>query len=229
MRFDVVHQGSDAVLIVSLERGEKVKAEAGAMLAKTTRLKVHGNVWGGWLRAFMRKVAGKESFFFQEVSAEDGPGDVLLAPGVPGDVKIIPLDQDYLVAAGALLAVIGAVQMELILQKVSAGLFSGAGVAIMRLTGVGSAVVNGFGAIMEIHVPAGEEYVVDNGHLVAWSGDIEYKIVKAGAGWVSSLTSGEGLGCKFVGPGRVFVQTRNPEAFGLWMRRFVPRSSSWFG
>ena len=39
---------------------------------------------------------------------------------------------------------------------------------------------------------------------------------------ISSLTSGEGLICRFRGPGRVLIQTRNPASFGLWMRQFIP-------
>lgn len=229
MDYEIVHKGSNAAVLVRLEKGEKVRAQSGAMLAKTTHLKVHGTVWGGLGRGISRKFFASEPFFFQEVVAEDGPGDVLLAPPVPGDIKVLPMEQDYFVKGGCLLAAFGAVEMDTKLQRISTGLFSGAGLVILRLSGVGEIAVSAFGGLLDIDVPPGEEYVVDNGHLVAWTGDTEYHIVKAGAGWISSVTSGEGLGCKFVGPGKVWIQTRNPGAFGAWVKRFVPvRNVSFF-
>jgi len=110
-----------------------------------------------------------------------------------------------------------------------AGLFSGAGIFVLHLKGEGHIAVSSFGAIMEVPIPAGEQYVVDNGHLVAWSGDTEYKIVKAATGWVSSFTTGGMLACQFTGPGKVWLQTRNPNQFGNWVRRFVPRGVSLIG
>ena len=58
----------------------------------------------------------------------------------------------------------------------------------------------------------GERYIVDNGHLVAWNTKYILERVASG-GIISGLSSGEGLVCKFTGPGTVFLQTRNPVCF----------------
>ena len=50
-------------------------------------------------------------------------------------------------------------------------------------------------------IPAGQTHIVDNGHLVAWNCD--YKIEKAGGGMFSSMKTGEGAVCRFIGPGCV--------------------------
>jgi Mitochondrial biogenesis AIM24 len=50
---------------------------------------------------------------------------------------------------------------------------------------------------------------VDNGHLVAWNTKYILERVASG-GIISGLSAGEGLVCKFTGPGTVFLQTRNP-------------------
>ena len=42
------------------------------------------------------------------------------------------------------------------------------------------------------------------------------------AGWIASLTSGEGFVCRFRGPGVVYIQSRNPRGFGSWVRQFLP-------
>lgn len=65
---------------------------------------------------------------------------------------------------------------------------------------------------------------MDNGHLVAWNCD--YKIEKAGGGAMTSMKTGEGLVCRFMGPGTVFVQTRNQEEFASWIQGVAGSSSA---
>ncbi|MCX4266689.1 MAG: AIM24 family protein, partial [Firmicutes bacterium] len=69
-----------------------------------------------------------------------------------------------------------------------------------------------------------EEYIVDNGHLVAWPDYMNYKIEKASNGWISSWMSGECLVCRFRGPGVVLIQTRNPSSFRQWLGTTVSNS-----
>jgi uncharacterized protein (TIGR00266 family) len=227
MQYKLLHEGSNAVLKVDLQPGEQVKAEAGAMVSKTGHLQIEGKLWGGVMGALKRNVLGGETLFFAEISAKDGPGEVILAPSAPGDIKVIHLDagQEYFVRNGCLLAAMDHIEMDTKAQKLAAGLFSGAGLFVLHLKGTGGFAVSAFGAIMEMNLAPGEQYMVDNGHLVAWSGDTAYEIVKAGKNWMASITSGEGLGCMFTGPGRIYIQTRNPEAFGAWVRKFVPSTS----
>jgi uncharacterized protein (AIM24 family) len=68
--------------------------------------------------------------------------------------------------------------------------------------------------------------MVDNNHLVAWPDYMHYEITKASSGWISSLTSGEALVCRFRGPGVVLIQTRNPGGFASWIRRLIPSKRS---
>ena len=52
---------------------------------------------------------------------------------------------------------------------------------------------------------------------------MNYTIEKASSsGWLSSITSGEGLVCRFRGPGVVLIQTRNPQSFEEWIRSMIP-------
>jgi len=63
--------------------------------------------------------------------------------------------------------------------------------------------------LTDLQLADGEKYIVDNGHLVAWNTKYILERVASG-GIISGLSSGEGLVCKFTGPGTVFMQTRNP-------------------
>lgn len=68
-----------------------------------------------------------------------------------------------------------------------------------------------------LQLQQGQQHIVDNGHLVAWSCD--YAIERAGGGGgFTSMKTGEGMVCRFTGPGSVYIQTRNMEEFGDWVR-----------
>ena len=69
--------------------------------------------------------------------------------------------------------------------------------------------------------PAGVQYVVDIGHIVAFNESIQYTARRAG-GLKSTLFSGEGLVAEFTGPGHLWMQTRNPEAFVHWISSRLP-------
>jgi uncharacterized protein (AIM24 family) len=63
----------------------------------------------------------------------------------------------------------------------------------------------------------GEKYYIDNGHLVAWNCDYKVERVASG-GIISGMSSGEGFALKFEGPGTVYMQTRNLNAFAAQMK-----------
>jgi uncharacterized protein (TIGR00266 family) len=224
MRYELVYPGSNAMIAAQLEQGELIRAEAGTLVSRSERIEVRGLIWGGWGRAMKRSLLGGETFFFQTLTAAKGEGQVLIAPSVPGDIKILPMDrgQDYFVQAGCLLAAFDQVQLDTKAQKITAGLFSGAGFFVLHLKGRGAIAISAFGAVIEVSIAAGEKYVVNNSHLVAWSGDTSYTIVKGGQDWMSSFTSGAGLACQFIGPGKLWLQSRNPKAFGAWVRKYAP-------
>ena len=111
----------------------------------------------------------------------------------------------------------------LCLQSLTKGLFSGEGIFVLNIKGRGTVFVSSYGMIHPIEVPAGEEVIIDNGHLVAWPDTMSYEIEKASkGGFLASLKSGEGLVCRFKGPGTVLIQTRNPESFTGWIRSMIP-------
>jgi len=105
------------------------------------------------------------------------------------------------------------------------GIFSGEGLFILKVSGRGTVFVNSYGAIHAINIPAGQDAIIDNNHLVAWPDYMQYQIEKASSGWISSFTSGEALVCRFRGPGTVLIQTRNPKGFGSWIQQFIPKPS----
>jgi uncharacterized protein (AIM24 family) len=101
-------------------------------------------------------------------------------------------------------------------QGIGKAMFSGEGLFVYKMSGNGLLWITSLGAIIRKDLVEGERYIVDNGHLVAWNTKYILERVASG-GIISGLSAGEGLVCKFTGPGTVFMQTRNPAAFGQWL------------
>lgn len=65
-----------------------------------------------------------------------------------------------------------------------------------------------YGAIHEFSLAPGGTMTIDTGHIAAFDETVRYSVRKAG-NWKSTLLGGEGLVTDFVGPGRVWLQTRS--------------------
>lgn len=223
MKYEILYRGSFAMIRAYLEAGEAMKAEAGAMVAMDPNIDVEGKAEGGIMKGLKRMVAG-ESFFFQTLHAVRGPGEVLLSPSTLGDVVAFDLDGSHALKVqkdGFLAGTVG-IDVDSTMQNLSKGLFSGEGFFVLKISGKGTVFLSALGAVHTIDLAPGQQMIVDNQHLVAWPDTMNYTIEKASKGWISSFTSGEGLVCRFTGPGRVLIQNRNPGAFGSWIRGFMP-------
>ncbi len=123
-----------------------------------------------------------------------------------GDIAPIYLDGSvqWNVGKGGFLAMTDGVIKETKSQGFGKGMFSGEGFFIDRISGVGILFVASLGAIVQRNLKQGEQWIVDNGHLVAWN--CPYTIERSGGGLMSGMHAGEGLVCRFTGPGTIFIQ-----------------------
>ena len=224
MRYEILHQEAFPVVRCDLVRGEALKAESDAMVAMSANLDVTGSMGNkGILGGLARKFLTGESFFFQVITASRGAGSVLLGHRAPGGIVDVELDGSYgmRVQKDGFLAAEQTVEVDTTMQNLSQGLFSREGFFVLNIKGKGIVFLSSFGAIHPINLEAGEEVIIDNGHLVAWPDYMHYTIEKASSGWFSSIASGESLVCRFRGPGTVLIQTRNPDSFSAWMRSLI--------
>ena len=147
-----------------------------------------------------------------------GPGELLLAPAMLGDITSLRLtgNESWSVGQDGYLASTQGVIKEYKRQGIGKAMFSGEGLWVYKISGVGLLWLTSFGAIIRKDLADGEKYIVDNGHLVAWNTKYVLERVASG-GIISGIASAEGLVCKFTGPGTVFIQTRNGKAFSAYM------------
>lgn len=200
---------------VSLQPGETLTAEGGAMIAMsgdmTMTTTTHKKKSGGVLKAIKRVVSG-ESFFMNHYESGVNGGDVFLSTALPGDMKLMELNgEGLIVQGGSYVASSHDINVDFSWQGFKSA-FSGEGLFWLNINGTGKVIVNSFGAIYPIEIDG--EYIVDTGHIVAFEETLNFKISKAGKSLVSSFLGGEGLVCKFKGKGTVWCQSHNDSSFG---------------
>ena len=220
MKYDIKYGPSYALGIVSLEAGEKLQAESGAMVSMSDAIKMETGVRGGIMSGLKRSVLGGESFFINTFTAEQ-PGEVTIAPALPGDIVALELTGGtLLVQSGSFLAATPDVNVD---TKWGGGktFFSREGLFLLKCTGTGTIFVSSYGAIHLVDLQAGQRYNVDTGHMVAFDESVTYEVGRAG-GWKTTLLGGEGLVCKLNGPGRFYLQTRSPDSFLAWLMPKLP-------
>lgn len=220
--WEILHQGAFALAVVNLQPEQTIAAEAGAMVSMSSNVDLHSEMKGGVFGALKRAVGG-ESAFVSTFTARGGPGEVAFAPGTPGDVAGIEMrNQTFMVQSSSYLAG----DTSLVVDTKFGGaksFFGGEGLFVLQISGSGLLLVSSFGSIHRRTLRAGEQYVVDTGHLVAWEGHMQYNLRKAAkSGYLRSMLSGEGMVAEFAGPGEILIQTRNLAAFAGLLKPFFP-------
>ncbi len=219
--YEIMHQPSFSLAIVRLQAEQSILAEAGAMVSMSANVELQSQMKGGIFGA-LKRAAGGESAFVSTFTARGGPGEVTFAPGAPGDIAGLEMNnQLFYVQSSSYLA--GDASLTVDTKWGGAkSFFGGEGLFVLQVTGTGLLLVSSFGAIHRKRLQPGERYVVDTGHLVAWEGTTQYTLRKAAAGFFRSMMSGEGIVAEFTGPGELLIQTRNLAAFAGLLKPFFP-------
>ncbi len=227
MRYEIQHQPSYAIAVVHLEKDERFRAEAGAMVSMDESMKIETKTGGGIGSVLRRSVLGGESLFMNDMVATHDDSRLTLAPALPGDINGLELDagQDLLVQSGSYMASSPEVDIDTKFGK-GKSFFSGEGLFLLKLTGPGTVLLSSYGAIVRLDLAAGEKHVVDTGHMVAFDSMMSYDVRKAGNSWKTTLVGGEGLVAEIGGPGRFYFQTRSPGGFIDWLVPKLPERSS---
>ena len=219
--WEVQHGSSFALAVVKLAAEQSISAEAGAMVSMSGNVELQSQMKGGVFGALKRAVGG-ESAFVSTFTARGQAGEVALAPGMPGDIAGIEMNnQTFFVQASSYLAGDTALQVETKFGGLKSWI-GGEGLFLLQVSGSGLLLLSSFGAIHRKTLVVGERYVVDTGHLVAWEGQMQYNLRKAARGFFQSVFSGEGLVADFSGPGELLIQTRNLAAFAGLLKPFFP-------
>ena len=196
--------------IITLDPGETVQAEAGAMMFMEEGIEAGTELQGGLFGGVKRLVSGESLFVALFTNRGSDRRRVSFAAPYPG--KIIPLDLaatgDMICQRDAYLCSAYGIAISVAFTKrLGAGIFGGEGFILQRLTGDGYAFIHAGGTIIKHELGPGETLNVDTGCLVAFEDRVVYDI-KMVSGIKTALFGGEGLFyANMQGPGTVYLQT----------------------
>jgi uncharacterized protein (TIGR00266 family) len=209
--YEILGDDMQAV-VITLDPGEAVQAEAGAMLYMDGAVRMNTGAEGGLFGGLKRIVTG-ESFFITSFLNAGTSGRARVAFSAPYPGKIVPLDLPtlggtMLCQKDAFLCAAKGIDIEVAFTKrLGAGLFGGEGFILQKLQGDGLCFAHAGGTVVARDLAAGETVRVDTGCLVSFQPTVDYDIEFVG-GFTNALFGGEGLFLATLrGPGRVFLQT----------------------
>lgn len=220
--YEIIGDDLQAV-IVTLDPGEAMVAEAGAMMyleddiemgTSLSMKKDAGGLFGKLFEAGKRVVTG-ESFFIT-IFANQGSQRRDVGFGAPYPGHVIPVELgDFngrlLCQKDAFLCAAQGIEVDIAFTKrFGVGFFGGEGFILQRLsspTGVGQAFMHAGGTIIRRQLAPGEKLRVDTGCLVAFEESVDYSIEMV-PGIKNKFFGGEGLFYAALrGPGTVWLQT----------------------
>ena len=206
----------------TLNRGEKVTAEAAAMvfmrgnIITETRMRK-----GGFLKSLKAAALGGESFFVNEFIAQEDDCTLGLTGNMLGDIEVIPVTDEFIVQSGAFVGSSGDLTLDTKWQGFTKGIF-GSNLFMLKTVGTGDMFVNAWGGIIKKELASGEKMILDNYQLVALSATADYRVTKHGS-LKTTLFGGDALVIEIVGPGTVYLQTKNIMEFARALIPFLPQ------
>ena len=228
MKFEIKDRPSYAMLEATLEPGETIRGESGAMTYMSPNIEVATRMreQSFWSTLGL-KLLGAQSFFVNDYTARGSTGVIGLVSAPVGDMTKLDISpgRGYIIQKSAYVASDPRVDLDVKWEGFTKGLF-GQGLFMVRVTGEGPLFINTFGAIEQKTLSPGEELVVDNFHLVGFSESCKYEVTKF-ANLKSTLLGGEGLVVHIHGPGEIYLQTKNPGEFAEWLWSLIePRAKA---
>ncbi len=226
MQYEIRQRPNFSIARIQFDQpGEEMVVEASAMVARDDGVEMETNMQGGLMKSAKRSMLGGESLF-QNTFSSQNPGETLwVAPPAEGDLVDFQLDgsESVYLSSGNFVAAGSGVTLDSEF-KGAKGFFSGTTMFMLEASGTGPLLLGSYGAVHPVDV--GEEgYIVDNNHIVGFTGGLDYDIRRVG-GLVSLAGGGEGIVCEFRGEGRLWLSTRSSDALARFVNPFRPTKSS---
>jgi uncharacterized protein (TIGR00266 family) len=215
--YEIRYKPAFATLFIDLQPGEKLTAEAGAMASMDGKVTMATSFFGGLFPALMKAFLGGESLFVNTFSNTTREAlQLVLTQASVGDIEVLDLkaNEEMCLQPGAYIAHMGNLQLGVQWAGIKSWL-SGEGLFRLKVKGPGRIFFGAYGGISEYQVLG--DFVVDTGHLVAYSPALTMNIKMAG-GLVGSITSGEGLVNRLEGNGKIYLQSRSIDGLAKFLR-----------
>ena len=207
MKCEIRYKPAFAAIFVALNPGESITAEAGAMTSMDAQLSMKTEFSGGLISGLLKKFFGGESLFVNTfTNTTQQTLNLVLTQSTIGDIAQIELrDTEICFQPGAYIAHTPGIKVGVQWAGFKSWI-SVEGLFKLKLSGQGQVLFGAYGGLTEKHING--EFIVDSGHLVAYTPEIRMNVGLAG-GWIGSMTSGEGLINRLSGQGVIYLQSRS--------------------
>lgn len=211
------------VVICELEGGETMITEGGGMAWMSPNMKMETSTNGGVGKAFGRMFSG-EAMFQNNYTAVGGAGMIAFASSFPGSIRAFEISpgNEMVFQKSAFLAGEAGVDVSIFFnKKVGAGLFGGEGFIMQKFSGNGTVFAEFDGHVVEYELQAGQQIVVDTGHLAGMTASCKMEI-RTVPGVKNMIFGGEGFFNTVVtGPGRIWLQTMPISNVAAVLRNYI--------
>lgn len=217
--------------ILELDPGDRVFAEAGALVYMSGNVEMSTGAKGGIMKGLKRMFAG-ESFFMTEFEAHGGRGLAAFAGNAPGRIQPIELGpgETFVAEKDAFLCASDGLDMDITFQKkLGSGFFGGEGFILQRMTGPGTVFLHAVGDFVTMELEEGQSLKVEAGCVVGFAPTVDYDIQYVGD-IKSALFGGEGFFLvRLTGPGRIILQSMTLQKLATALRPYFPQQGGTSG
>ncbi|MEQ9483588.1 TIGR00266 family protein [Coleofasciculus sp. F4-SAH-05] len=207
MEYEIRYKPAFAAIFLTLNPGDRITAEAGAMTSMDGRLTVKTEFSGGFIPGLLKKFFGGESLFVNTFHNQtQQPLTLVLTQSTIGDIVGVDLrERSLCFQPGAYICHTPGVKLGVRWAGLKSW-FSGEGLFKLQVKGQGKVFFGAYGGLTKKQVNG--DFVVDTGHLVAYEPTIKMNVGLAG-GLLGSMTSGEGFINRLTGTGEIYLQSRS--------------------
>lgn len=216
--------GNLPVVICSLNEGEMMITESGAMSWMSPNMKMETTSGGGLRKMFGRMMSG-EKLFQNHYTAMGGRGMIAFASSFPGSIMPVEIGpgREIIAQKTAFLASEAGVELSIFFRKnLGSGFFGGEGFIMQKLSGMGTAFLEIDGSVVEYELKPGQQIVVDTGYVAAMDGSVRMDIQEV-PGLKNMFFGGEGVfNTLLTGPGHIWLQTMPISGTAVAMAPYLP-------
>lgn len=214
MKYEIIGTPFPAV-VCTLEQGQKIKCQSGAMSWMSSNMKMETTSNGGIGKVFSRALSG-DSLFQNIYYPENGQGLISFSSSFPGNIIAVQISpgNEIICQKTSFLAATEGVDLSVFFQKkVGAGVFGGEGFIMQKLSGTGIAFLELDGSTVEYQLQENQQMILDTGHLAMMSATCKIDIKTVG-GIKNTILGGEGIfNTTVIGPGKIVLQTMPANKF----------------
>ena len=227
MKYEILG-GSFPAAKVTLNEGESVITQSGAMAWADSSIEMSTNAEGGFLKSLGRMFSGASLMFVTHTATKDN-SEVTFSASFPGSIKEFKIDEnhEYLAQKSAFLVADSSVQVDATVNdNFWAGLFGGEGFILQKYTGNGSLLAEIDGSVQEIDLAPGQQIKVETGHVALFESTVSYDIESV-KGFKNIFFGGQGLFLTtLTGPGKVYLQTLTAHDMAQKLIPYMPKQTT---